>query len=529
MLRLLVMSDRRLASILSALLALAAAPAADATSLRVHPDSAAAFGPPYYATILAANAVAVAGDTIVVSNAGSPYVQTTTMGLVSGVVYRGGFGPAFEGPNTQTWETVIERQVITGDATAISTGAANGSTIFAGFTVTGGNASSSGGGIFCDAGAALTIRNCLITRNFAAATGGGIAVQGGAAPKIQNCDLERNVATLRGGGIAVAAGAGGTEIDFCRFLACSAATGGQTSGGGGGIFSASSILLSRCEIDSCRSGYRGGGLLTINADLHGGSNQFDADIAQSDGGAAYHLGGDGEHIVSSFERCTSVAGNGGGLAFEGGTWLVSQCFVRSCTALARGGGIYYLKPLGAELRLTEIVANAANRGGGLGVVGNDFRSVLSLHTESCTIALNSALAGVEEGGGIHVFGEGNFADEILNCIIADQVEGSCIATEGLLNQPNIRFNCVWNRDAVNKSPEYGLSCADRTGINGNIKIDPVFCNTADTPPQVSLRENSLCIGAGEGGVDLGAHPGSVGCAFVALESESWGRVKALFR
>src|SRR5262249_54296147 len=84
----------------------AAHPAAGIT-LKVQPDSALAHGPPYYATLVAANAAAVAGDSVEVTNAGSPYAQTAPLNLVSGVVYRGGFGPRFEGPNVVLYETVL--------------------------------------------------------------------------------------------------------------------------------------------------------------------------------------------------------------------------------------------------------------------------------------------------------------------------------------------------------------------------------------------------------------------------------------
>ena len=518
----------RLASSGVALLGLVSASTVSAVTLRVHPDSAAVVGYPYFASILAANAVAAPGDSIEVSNAGSPYVHTVTLDLGSGVVYRGGFSTTFEGPNTVLYETVIQRETPVGvDATAVNAGTA---TLFSGFTVTGGNALFQAGGIFCPGGSTVEIRNCKITGNISAQSGGGIFVAQGAAPYIKNCDIERNVATtLRGGGIFVAQNAQATRIEFCRVLACSAATTGLTGGGGGGIFSASSISLVDCTIDSCWSGYRGGGLLTTNCDLHGSANKFDGNVAQSDGGAAYHQNGNGEHLRSFFDRCVSVAGNGGGLTFEGGTWLVSECYVRDCTAQAKGGGLYYASPVGAELRLTEVLGNTANRGGGIGIVGDTFRSVLSLQIESCTIALNRAVVGGEAGGGIHIFPEGNFADPILNCIVAEQAAGSCISTEGALNQPNIRFSCVWN-DGANTSPPYGLSCADRTGINGNISFDPQFCNTAVSPAQVGLRGTSPCLEAGEGDIDMGAHPGWTGnCDLVSVEAASWGRLKALFR
>ena len=520
-------------ALVAGLLLALAAPVA-ATSLRVHPDSAATFGPPYYATVVEANAVAVAGDSIEVSAAGSPYVHTAFMTLVSGVVYRGGFGPEFEGPNTTLYETTIELQPPAGvDDSVIETGAADASTVFAGFTITGGHSSFAGGGIFCNDGSALTIRNCFLVGNFAASRGGGIGIAGASSAHIYNCDLEKNVATLLGGGFSVAAGSGSPRIEFCRVSACSAATGGQTSGGGGGLYVASSsLLLTRSEVRDCWSGYNGGGMLVRNASPTCASNQFANCAAQRSGGAAYHESGNGQHRRSSFVGCRAVTNNGGGLSFLGGTWQVSECFVRDCTAPLRGGGIYFDSTTGASISLTEVLANTASEGGGIGIVGAPFRTPLSVEVTGCTIALNDATAGSAggaPGGGIHIFPEGNYADGIVNCIIAAQHSGSGIASEGALNQPNIRYCCVWNDDAVNTADEYSRSCTDRTGISGNLRQNPRFCDPGASPPQVGVDQFSPTLGSGEGGTDMGAHPGSSDCTLVSVERETWGQIKSLFR
>ncbi|MFN8177004.1 MAG: right-handed parallel beta-helix repeat-containing protein [bacterium] len=515
---------------------LAMAQGAAATTWRVQPDSVG-HGSEYYATVLEANAVAVAGDSIEVSNAAplGTYHQSATLALVDGVVYRGGFGPHFEGPNPVLYETTLKCEPPADSTDVPAVDATGFSSVFAGFTVTGGHAEFNGGGIYCGSGCSGTIRNCRVEGNQSLNVGGGIAVAQSASPYIFNCDIRRNSATLRGGGISVAQVSSGTRIEFCRIVACSSAVGGQSSGGGGGIFTASPIQVTRCEIDSCYTGYRGGGLLTRNVSPYCAANQFKHCFAQQSGGAAFHETGDGRHLNSSFEDCHASAGNGGGLFFQAGTWLVQGCFIRNCTASGRGGGVYYEAPTGAVLRLTEVVGNTSTRGGGVGIVGSLFRTPLSVSVESCTIALNTAnVADPGAGGGIHVFPEGNYADAIVNCIVAQQVKGSCIATEGALNQPNIRFDCVWN-GAANPSPAYGLSCADRTGINGNIQADPLFCDTAARPPQLTLQAagaghlQSPCMDAGEGGIDMGAHPDATPCALVAVEEASWGRIKARFR
>ncbi len=504
-----------------------AAPAG-AVTYRVHPDSALALGPPYYATVLEANAVATAGDSIEVSNAGSPYIHPTTMFLVSGVVYRGGFGPEFEGPNTVTYETVIELQPDVGVTdSVIETGAADAATVLAGFTITGGLSSFSGGGIFCDAGSALTIRNCRVLRNFAQIVGGGIHIGNGSAAKIFNCDVEENVAGARGGGISIALGAGAATVEFCRVRACSAGT--VTADGGGGFFIAAPVPVTRCEIRDCWSGLNGGGMLVRSASPYLASNQFENCVAERSGGAAYHEQGAGQHRRSSFVGCIARTNNGGGISFLGGTWTVNECFVRDCSAAVRGGGVYFNGPVGASISLTEVLRNTAVEGGGIGIVGAPFRTALSVEVSACTVALNSATGPNVPAAGIQIFPEGNYADQIVNCIIADQVVGSGIACEGALNQPNIRYCCVWNDDDRNLDAEYSRGCADRTGIQGNLKVDPRFCDPTGPHPQVSVDNFSFTRGAGEGGVDMGAHPGSADCTIVSMERTTWGQIKSLYR
>lgn len=507
------------------LLLFASVTPAAAVTLRVHPDSALALGPPFYATILEANAVATAGDSIEVSNAGSPYIHTSTMFLVSGVVYRGGFGPAFEGPNTVTYETVIELQPDVGVTdSVIETGAADAATVFAGFTVTGGLSSFSGGGIFCDAGSALTVRNCRILRNFAQQVGGGIHIGNGSAAQVFNCDVEENVSGARGGGISIAAGAGAARVEFCRVRACSAGT-----DGGGGLFVASPVPVTRCEIRDCWSGLNGGGMLVRNASPLLASNRFENCVAERSGGAAYHEQGAGQHRKSSFVGCTARTNNGGGISFLGGTWTVTECFVRDCSSALRGGGVYFNAPTGAVITLTEVLRNTSAEGGGIGIVGAPFRTPLSVEVSACTVALNSATGANVPAGGIQIFPEGNYADAIVNCIIAEQAVGSGIACEGALNQPNIRYCCVWNRDTVNPDAEYSRGCADRTGIQGNLKQDPRFCDPTGAHPQVGVDSFSPTLGNGEGGVDMGAHPGTSDCTIVSVERTTWGQIKSLYR
>jgi len=64
------------------------------------------------------------------------------------------------------------------------------------------------------------------------------------------------------------------------------------------------------------------------------------------------------------------------------------------------------------------------------------------------------------------------------------------------------------------------------GANGNLLVDPAFCDT--TSIDLRLRADSPCAPANSGGCGLvGAL--DVGCGPTALEASSWGSIKALYR
>lgn len=513
-------------------LALVAVPSFAATH-KVHPDSALAFGPPYYATVQEANAVAVDGDSVIVSSAGSPYVFPAPLELVNGVFYRGAFSDDFMPSNTMVDETILELQ-LAADSTGSVVDAGNGAfgVTFAAFTVTGGNSGAQGGGLFIGPGTTIEVRNCLFRDNYANVVGGGVHVGNDAIAEIANCEFVRNVAGDRGGGINIGLRSDQTTIDFCTFEACSAGVDSGNDDGGGAISCGSSVFVRSCTFRNNWSGTDGGAVLSrLDASMRFASNWFFDHRAERDGGTIFADGGGGDLGDVQVER--SVAGRSGGAAyFRGGTWQVRRSFFRENSAegtgLEEGGGAFYFdQPTGAAVRSCEVVGNSAQEGGGFRIVGANFRSILSVEVRQNTLFRNSA-TGVDAGGGIHIGPTGNFADRIENNIISDTLAGSGISCFGVLNQPAIRHNCIFTRDGQNLAPEYGGDCDDRNGINGNIRFDPRFCDPDITPPNLRIQSISNCVGAGSNGEDLGVHPGT-DCVAVSVEPMSWGKLKAAFR
>ena len=116
-------------------------------------------------------------------------------------------------------------------------------------------------------------------------------------------------------------------------------------------------------------------------------------------------------------------------------------------------------------------------------------------------------------------------------IVALQPEGCGIYCVGIDASPGLRYNCVFNLDGHNNAPEYGGECDDRTGINGNIRANPLFCDENADPPDLALTTSSPCLGININGdeVDIGAHDSGVACDSIAIEEMSWGKIKALYR
>jgi Right handed beta helix region len=505
-----------------AALALATPASVAALTIRVHPDSVGVAN--HVATILEANAMAAFGDSIEVSSAGSPYIHTDAMTMFDGVVYRGGFGPDFEGPDPDLYETVIELQPGPGLFPSVLDAAATGSTtLLEGFTVTGGNSSFSAGGIYCGD---LTVRDCRFTGNHATVVGGGIQIPGGSDATIYDCVIDNCTAGQRGGGIAVTVGAGAARIEKCRIESCSADPAGAFgAGGGGGVFLASGVEFVRNTVQSCSTGTFGGAILTRNASgIDFLTNYLFDNRAALDGGGLYMDGGDGVYQGFQIERCTSGR-DGGAAFFKSSTVTVRRSFVRDCTAFARGGGFCIDGNTGSLVMTTEFVGNHAATGGGMELSGLPFRST-SVEVRNNTFALNGASVAAA-GGGMHFAGPG-FFDVVVNNIVAYQSDGAGIGAVGINNQPTLLNNCVYNDDATNTDAEYG-GIPDRSGTQGNFRGVPRFCGLTEMPPQLGLDLFSPCLASGHDGEDVGAHQGADCEVTVSLEPTTWSRIKSYYR
>lgn len=157
----------------------------------------------------------------------------------------------------------------------------------------------------------------------------------------------------------------------------------------------------------------------------------------------------------------------------------------------------------------DCVASTFEGGGGIG-------GAMHMLGVSGTISGNTIYACLANaGGGIHV-------DGCPNLVIERNIIASCGGGGifGYNNVPFISCNDAWNNSPLN----YRGTISDQTGTNGNISVDPLFCDPASW--NLFLNCVSPCLGA-PGCGRMGAL--DAGCGATAVTPTTWGRVKALFR
>lgn len=229
---------------------------------------------------------------------------------------------------------------------------------------------------------------------------------------------------------------------------------------------------------------RGGAVRCLDSNGLVEDSSFTGERASGSGGAWYQLGGE-----VTFRRCV-FDGNEAG--FFGGSAHIE---------------------LGGKIRLEHclVTGNAAKFGGGC---SGSFTGRVEIHRT--TMAGNT---GRSAGAAVYVdtSGQAFVTDSILCCALQGDL---LYCSAGTIE---VSYSDVWNDDAVNSRREYGGACPDATGMNGNIRADPLFCGS----PDHALSAASPCAGTASDGANMGW--ADTGCPRpLALREESWGRIKARY-
>lgn len=348
-----------------------------------------------------------------------------------------------------------------------------------------------GGGVLVLAGAPelrdLTIDGADIGSGSEVGCGGAVALIDSDAT-VSDAVLTQNRATW-GGAVFVQGGAPTLSDLTITDSTCNPDGGGEEAQGAGVLVRASDATLIRCEIRGGRGAVRGGGLCWLGArgrELTLVDCAFIDNWMDQDGGGVY--------------------GEDGAITMTGG-WLVENRPAPAAT-FASGGGAYLT---GVRATITGLVVhdNAAAAGGGITV--NEGPEV--------TVADCIFLANVADLFGAALNYQRNDAGEITGNTMAgnqNPTDAGVLHLVGCsppLARNLVSFNGGGGIGGVNANPSascndvFGnggagwIDLDDPTGSDGNIALDPLFCDLEAGDP--SLDAASPCLDA-EGCGRIGA-------------------------
>jgi hypothetical protein len=254
------------------------------------------------------------------------------------------------------------------------------------------------------------------------------------------------------------------------------------------------------------------------------------------GGAIFCYNGSSPIVRNNILR-NNLAVQGGGICCIGSSPGIKNNRITGNTATSFGGGIYFESSSG-RMEDNSIIGNgASSQGGGIycsygspiitrnQLIGNTSSgggAIISVYSSSL-ISYNLLIENQASsiGGAIWSYGspsptitnntidrnanllgaiscDAGSSPTIKNNIITNQVAGYGVYARNN-SYPTITYSDIWNNAAGNF---YG--CLPSVGC---ISANPIFCDTATG--NYYLSSASPCIGAGEGGTDIGAF--GVGC------------------
>ena len=185
------------------------------------------------------------------------------------------------------------------------------------------------------------------------------------------------------------------------------------------------------------------------------------------------------NIIEGNSTIDTLISVGGGIHVHWCNPIITNNHISGNSAGENGGGIFYgLAYSNGEITNNVICNNLARRGGGLSIAGGCNNTII----RNNTISNNTA----------DVSGGGLFISSTSSVIMTNTI----IWRNSSPSNPNIEII-----DSLSQNISY---CDIQGGFIGEeiIDCDPLFCN-----PSIGnyyLADNSCCLNAGEGGVDIGA-------------------------
>ncbi len=317
-----------------------------------------------------------------------------------------------------------------------------------------------------------TLRNLEITDNTVGGTstlglGGGIMMNGSHAI-LENIHVHGNTG-IYGAGIFI--NNSSPTLTNCVIENNALITDNQSSSplGGGVHLVNSTVSMTDCSVDGHTDCFEGGGIYSSDAStltMVGGSVSNNS--AAGNGGGLYFSGGSLNllrvAINDNSNLPTSTFMNGGGLYATAATVSMDSLVVSGNTANAGGGAIFNVCDM-VEVSNSSIIGNFGQFFGGGMYFQNTTNAVVAQNT---IIENSSPLSG---GGGLYV--QGPSTPDISNNIIAYNTGGTTFANGVAVGAAPELLHCndVFSNVGTNYS---GVD--DPTGSDGNISVDPQFCD-----------------------------------------------------
>ncbi|NIO27667.1 MAG: T9SS type A sorting domain-containing protein [Candidatus Latescibacteria bacterium] len=375
-----------------------------------------------------------------------------------------------------------------------------------------------GGGICC-IGASPTIRNNKIFGNTAICYGAGIFCCSSSS-KIYGNDIAGNYGVyydpLGGGGICCVCG---------TYEIYDNAIHDNTGGVGAGIYIYGSRAIIRDNFISgnwcCPQCIIDGGGIYCRSGKYNIINNVISGNAGGNGGGIYISTSD-----TSIIKGNSIIGNEGSYACP---VLKLKKYARNRTEMHRdptmpycvGGGICCSGTELLEITENRIEFNYAFEGGGIFCSGNPVISKnlilnnlahdyychhgkgrgggIYLRNSTATIIENTLIGNkskdtyeTDDSRGANIYIDSNSTPEIHNCIIAYGEIAPTGDGGGIYNANNASIPAISCCDVYgNALNNYAGNLPDQTGLNGNISVDPLFCDPAND--NYYLFSNSPCL------------------------------------
>jgi len=458
--------------------------------------------PAEYPTLFDAINCASAADTIKVE--GSTMLNDPVTLHDRGVKFFGGYDAGYVTRDPENSPTVINGNL--GGSTLRFQGDVGTDTEVDGFRIQGGGGvtfsgipyfARYGGGIMLT-GHSPTLRNLDITGNTVGndsdlGCGGGIMMNN-CSPVLENVSIHGNTGVLGAGLFAFESTPTLIGCDISDNIIITTNLSNPPLGGGVHILD-SDLTMTDCtvaghlELQNGGGMYVGGHNATSNLDMTGGA--ISGNTATTNGAGLYMTGGTLNMtrvaLDANLKSPAASFMHGGGI-FATGAAVTLDSLVVTGNEAHIGGGVDLTDCTNAVLMNSVLTGNTALFwGGGLNYQGNAAGSITGN-----TFAENAATA--SGGGGIYVT---TSTPVITNNISAFNTGGTSNANGmALLSTPSV-LSC--NDTFGNAGADYS-GVPDPTGTNGNISLDPLFCNATAGPFGIST--NSPCAVANSGGCGL---------------------------